>query len=98
MSDSFGVTKSEIRISKHETISKFKYQNSKLYLVWNTEILKIRICFGFRLPSPTYLRPPKRGLRVGGSGFAQAGASDFEFGTNRLYLWVKIGVGDGQEF
>ena len=28
---------------------------------------------GFALPSPTYLRPPKRGLRVGGSGFAQAG-------------------------
>ena len=26
------------------------------------------------LPSPTYLRPPKRGLRVGGSGFAQAQA------------------------
>ena len=25
------------------------------------------------LPSPTYLRPPKRGLRVGGSGYAQAG-------------------------
>jgi len=28
---------------------------------------------GSALPSPTYLRPPKRGLRVGGSGFAQAG-------------------------
>ena len=25
------------------------------------------------LPLPTYLRPPKRGLRVGGSGYAQAG-------------------------
>jgi hypothetical protein len=33
-------------------------------------ILAIR---GSALPSPTYLRPPKRGLRVGGSGFAQAG-------------------------
>jgi len=28
---------------------------------------------GSALPSPTYLRPPKRGLRVGGSGYAQAG-------------------------
>ena len=25
------------------------------------------------LPSPTYLCPPKRGLRAGGSGYAQAG-------------------------
>jgi hypothetical protein len=33
-------------------------------------IISIR---GSALPSPTYLRPPKRGLRVGGSGFAQAG-------------------------
>jgi hypothetical protein len=29
------------------------------------------------MPSPTYLRPPKGGLRVGGSGYAQASASNF---------------------
>jgi len=33
---------------------------------------------GTALPSPTYLRPPKRGLRVGGSGYAQAGLKLFQ--------------------
>ena len=52
------------------------------------------------LPSPTYLRPPKRGLRVGGSGFAQAGQITNKFQlTNSKTLkncfgYLEIGVWD----
>jgi hypothetical protein len=40
------------------------------------------------LPSPTYLRPPKRGLRAGGSGFAQASEirNEHEFSKSK---WPK---------
>ncbi len=34
---------------------------------------------GSALPPPTYLRPPKHGLRVGGSGFAQAASNCFRY-------------------
>jgi hypothetical protein len=46
------------------------------------------IKFGIRLPSPTYLRPPKRGLGVGGSGYAQAGSADL--GIKRFFRSFRI--------
>jgi hypothetical protein len=54
------------------------------------------------LPSPTYLRPPKRGLRVGGSGYAQAGLNLFHptasppFPKNRfLHIATQSPGGEG---